>query len=333
MMNALAKLSQFLNKTFAAWVVLAAIAGYVFPKQAIIFVPYFSIMLGIIMFGMGLSLAPSDFREIFRHPRDVFLGVLAQFTIMPGVAFVLCKVFGLPPDLAVGLMLLGSCPGGTISNVITFLARGDVALSVTVTSCTTLLAPLVTPSLMYLTASQWLSIDPMAMFMSIAQIILLPIAAGVVVNKLFGKHMQFVVAALPVVSFGAILAIVAAVVGATKPQLAFMGLQVFLAVALLTALGMLLGFFTARFTGMNLAKQKTLCFEVGLQNSSLGVALATVHFASQPMVALPCAVAAIWATFMAPLVASYLLRLREPEAQEALESPVGMVVQPIAADK
>lgn len=333
MMNALAKLSQFLNKTFAAWVILAAAAGYVFPQQAIIFVPYFSLMLGVIMFGMGLSLSPSDFREIFRHPRDVFVGILAQFTIMPCVALLLCKVFGLSPELAVGLMLLGSCPGGTISNVITFLARGDVALSVTVTSCTTLLAPVVTPALMYFTASQWLSIDPTAMFLSIVQIILLPIAAGVVINKLCGKKVEFMVASLPVFSLAAIVAIVAAVVGATKPQLALMGWQVFSAVALLTTLGMLLGFFTAKFTGMNLAKRKTLCFEVGLQNSGLGVALATVHFAATPMAALPCAVAAIWATFMAPLVASYLQRLREPEESASVSAvPAAAQLSPAADD-
>lgn len=333
LMNALEKLSQLLNKSFAVLVILAAASGYVFPEKAIIFVPYFSLMLGVIMFGMGLTLSPSDFREIFRHPKHVLVGILAQFTIMPGVAYVLCKVFGLSPELAVGLMLLGSCPGGTISNVITFLARGDVALSVTVTSCTTLLAPVVTPALMYFTASQWLSIDPTAMFLSIVQIILLPIAAGVLVNKLCGKKVELLTAAIPVFSYASIVAIVAAVVGATKPQLALMGWQVFSAVVLLTSLGMLLGFFTARFTGMNLAKQKTLCFEVGLQNSSLGVALATVHFAAMPMAALPCAVAAIWATFMAPLVASYLQRLREPEESTSVCSvPAAAHLSPAADD-
>ena len=154
MMKVLAKMSQFVNKTFALWVVIFGIAGFVFPEIFKQIGPWIAPLLGVVMFGMGLTLSPSDFREIFRRPRDVFLGILAQFTIMPGGAFLLCYALDLPPDVAVGLMLLGCCPGGTASNVVTFLARGDVALSVTITSCTTLLAPVMTPALMYLFASQ-----------------------------------------------------------------------------------------------------------------------------------------------------------------------------------
>ena len=148
------------------------------------------------------------------------------------MAFVLCKAFDLPPDLAVGLMLLGCVPGGTASNVVTFLARGDVALSVTVTSCTTLLAPVVTPALMYAFASQWLSIDPTAMFMSIVQVILVPIAAGVIVHKIFGAKVERVAAVLPIVSVGAVVVIVAAVVAATRSQILTAGMTAFLVVAL-----------------------------------------------------------------------------------------------------
>lgn len=145
MMNTLLMLSRFANKTFALWVIIAGILGFVFPD---VFKPigsWIAILLGVMMFGMGLTLTTADFREIFRRPKDVFVGILAQFLIMPLAAFALCKAFALPPDLAVGLMLLGCVPGGTASNLVTFLARGDVALSVTITSCTTLLAPLVTP--------------------------------------------------------------------------------------------------------------------------------------------------------------------------------------------
>ena len=142
MMNTLLMLSRFANKTFALWVIIAGILGFVFPD---VFKPigsWIAILLGVMMFGMGLTLTTADFREIFRRPKDVFVGILAQFLIMPLAAFALCKAFALPPDLAVGLMLLGCVPGGTASNLVTFLARGDVALSVTITSCTTLLAPL-----------------------------------------------------------------------------------------------------------------------------------------------------------------------------------------------
>ena len=193
-MNTFLMISRFMNKTFALWVVVFGALGFVFPQ---VFKPvgaYVSILLGVVMFGMGLTLTTADFREIFRRPKDVAVGILAQFLIMPLAAFVLCKAFDLPPDLAVSLMLLGCVPGGTASNVVTFLARGDVALSVTVTSCTTLLAPVVTPALMYAFASQWLSIDPTAMFMSIVQVILVPIAAGVIVHKIFGAKVERVAA-------------------------------------------------------------------------------------------------------------------------------------------
>ena len=282
-------LSRFANKTFALWVIIAGILGFVFPD---VFKPigsWIAILLGVMMFGMGLTLTTADFREIFRRPKDVFVGILAQFLIMPLAAFVLCKAFALPPDLAVGLMLLGCVPGGTASNLVTFLARGDVALSVTITSCTTLLAPLVTPALMYFFANQWIAINPTAMFLSIVQVILLPIAAGVVVHKVFGKKADQASVVLPFVSVATAVVIIAAVVAATRSQFLSAGLTVFAVVALQNAFGMGLGFLAGRLFGMDVAKCKALCFEVGMQNSALGVTLATVHFAASPMTAPPAA--------------------------------------------
>lgn len=238
MMNTLLMLSRFANKTFALWVIIAGILGFVFPD---VFKPigsWIAILLGVMMFGMGLTLTTADFREIFRRPKDVFVGILAQFLIMPLAAFVLCKAFALPPDLAVGLMLLGCVPGGTASNLVTFLARGDVALSVTITSCTTLLAPLVTPALMYFFANQWIAINPTAMFLSIVQVILLPIAAGVVVHKVFGKKADQASVVLPFVSVATAVVIIAAVVAATRGQFLSAGLTVFAVVALQNAFGM-----------------------------------------------------------------------------------------------
>ena len=309
-MNTFLMISRFMNKTFALWVVVFGALGFVFPQ---VFKPvgaYVSILLGVVMFGMGLTLTTADFREIFRRPKDVAVGILAQFLIMPLAAFVLCKAFDLPPDLAVGLMLLGCVPGGTASNVVTFLARGDVALSVTVTSCTTLLAPVVTPALMYAFASQWLSIDPTAMFMSIVQVILVPIAAGVIVHKIFGAKVERVAAVLPIVSVGAVVVIVAAVVAATRSQILTAGMTAFPVVALQNAFGMGLGFLAGRLFGMDVAKCKALCFEVGMQNSALGVTLATVHFAASPMTALPSAVGALWHNVSGAVVASFFQKLR-----------------------
>ena len=284
-MNTFLMISRFMNKTFALWVVVFGALGFVFPQ---VFKPvgaYVSILLGVVMFGMGLTLTTADFREIFRRPKDVAVGILAQFLIMPLAAFVLCKAFDLPPDLAVGLMLLGCVPGGTASNVVTFLARGDVALSVTVTSCTTLLAPVVTPALMYAFAS---------------------------------AKVERVAAVLPIVSVGAVVVIVAAVVAATRSQILSAGMTAFIVVALQNAFGMALGFAAGKVFGMDLSKCKCLCFEVGMQNSALGVALASVHFAASPMTALPSAVGALWHNITGPVVATFFQKWRAADEKKSI---------------
>lgn len=318
MLQVFAALSRIANKYFALFILLAAVIGLIIPETCKAVGPYISILLGVVMFGMGLTLSPSDFREVFRRPRDVAIGVLAQFTVMPLAAYALCVLMDLPSDIAVGLMLLGCCPGGTASNVVTFLARGDVALSVTVTSSTTLLAPVMTPALMYVFAGNWMDIDPIAMFQSIVLVILLPIALGVFVHKLAGDKLRSVVAALPLVSVSAIVVIAAAVVGATHTQLASAGLLIFAAVVLHNALGMALGFGLARALGMDLAKQKCLCFEVGMQNSGLGTALAALHFAANPLTALPSAIGAIWHNVSGPMTASLMNALEA----KTLNTPV-----------
>lgn len=311
MLQVFTTLSRLANKFFAVLVIVAGVVGIIFPETCKLVAPYVSILLGVVMFGMGLTLSPADFRDVFRRPRDVALGIVGQFVIMPASAYVLCVLMDLPAELAVGLMLLGCCPGGTASNVVTFLARGDVALSVTITSCTTLLAPVMTPALMWLFASEWIAVDPMAMFVSIVQIILLPIAAGVLVHKWLGKKLDNIVAALPLVSVAAIVVIVAAVVAGTQKQLLSAGLLVFAAVALHNAMGLGFGYLLAKLSGMNLAKRKCLSIEVGMQNSGLGVALATVHFAMNPMAALPSAIGALWHNITGPVLATIFAGMRE----------------------
>ena len=188
----------------------------------------------------------------------------------------------------------------------------------TVTSCTTLLAPVVTPALMYAFASQWLSIDPTAMFMSIVQVILVPIAAGVIVHKIFGAKVERVAAVLPIVSVGAVVVIVAAVVAATRSQILSAGMTAFIVVALQNAFGMALGFAAGKVFGMDLSKCKCLCFEVGMQNSALGVALASVHFAASPMTALPSAVGALWHNITGPVVATFFQKWRAADEKKSI---------------
>lgn len=318
-MQALARFSRFVGNTFAIWVLAAAVLAFLAPDQFRWIAPYIVPLLGIIMFGMGLTLSKQDFSEVFRRPRDVAIGVLGQFIIMPGLAWALCLALQLPPEIAVGVILVGCCPGGTASNVMAFLARGDVALSVTITSVSTLLAPIVTPALVYLLASQWLDINAAALFMSIVKMVILPIAAGLILKALLRERVAATVQVLPLVSVVAIVAIVAAVVAVSQKRIAETGLLIFAVVVLHNGLGMLIGYLLARLTGMNLAKRKTLAIEIGMQNSGLGAALAAAHFS--PLAAVPSAIFSVWHNISGPLVATWFARMEETPEQESKAAP------------
>jgi BASS family bile acid:Na+ symporter len=306
-MQAIARLSRFVGNTFAIWVLLFAVLAYYFPDHYRWLGAYIVPLLGIIMFGMGLTLSRQDFAEVFVRPGRVAIGVLGQFIIMPGLAWFLTYAFSLPPELAIGVILVGCCPGGTSSNVMTFLARGDLALSVAITSVTTLLAPIVTPALIYFLASQWLEVSASAMFWSSVQVVILPIALGIIVQSLMGEKIKAGVAALPLVSVVAIVAIVAAVVAGNQPKIATSGLLVFSVVVVHNTLGYILGYVLARLSGMPLAQRKTLAIEVGMQNSGLGVALASAHFS--PLAAVPSAIFSVWHNISGPLVATIFRRM------------------------
>ncbi len=318
-MQAIARLSQFVGKTFALWVLLFAVLAFYAPAQFKWIGPYIVPLLGIIMFGMGLTLSRDDFREVAKRPLDVAIGVLGQFIIMPALAWVLSKALNLPPEVAVGVILVGCCPGGTASNVMTFLARGDVALSVAITSVTTLLAPLVTPALIYLLASQWLEVSAAAMFWSIVQVVVLPIALGVLAQSLLRDKVKAAVSVLPLVSVAAIVAIVAAVVAGNQARIATSGLMIFAVVVLHNGLGLLLGYWLAKLTGMDISKRKALSIEVGMQNSGLGVALATAQFS--PLAAVPSAIFSVWHNISGPLVATLFQRFRNEDSAAAPDRP------------
>ena len=310
-MKFLASFSQFLGRTFAAWVIAAAILAYLWPAAFRPFASWISVLLGFVMFGMGLTLSWRDFSEVLTRPRDVLIGIAGQFLIMPAVAWGLCAAMGLPPEIAVGVMLVGCCPGGTASNVMTYLARGDVALSVTITSCTTLLAPFATPALMYLFANQWIAVDPVGMFWSICQIVLIPVALGVAVHAFFGKATESAASAVPMISVVSIVLIVSAVVAVSQPRLASTGALIFAVVVVHNALGLALGYFFGSIFGMNAAKRKCLSIEIGMQNSGLGVALAAAHFAAAPLAAVPSAIFSVWHNISGPVVATLDRRMRD----------------------
>lgn len=312
--NRIAAISAFLGKTFAVWVIVAACLAYVFPESFKFLAGYISILLGIVMFGMGLTLKASDFSEVFKRPKDVLIGILGQFVIMPVLAWLLCVLLCLDQEIAVGVILVGCCPGGTASNVMTFLGKGDVPLSVTISACTTLLAPIVTPALIYVFARQWVEVDPMSMFLSIVNIVILPIVAGVIINALFKKAVRNVVPALPLISVVAIVLIVSAVVSVSQQQIARTGLIIFAVVVLHNCLGLALGYVLAKMFGMSMAKKKALSIEVGMQNSGLGVALAMAHFS--PLSAVPSAIFSVWHNISGPILATIFANIKNDPQDE-----------------
>ncbi|WP_371365761.1 bile acid:sodium symporter family protein [Pseudomonas sp. QL9] len=308
-MRALALLSRFVGNTFALWVLLFAVLAFFAPQWFRPLAPAIVPMLGIVMFGMGLTLKLEDFAEVARHPWRVCLGVVAHFVIMPGVAWLLCQALQLPAEIAVGVILVGCCPSGTASNVMTWLARGDLALSVSIAAVTTLLAPLLTPALIWLLASAWLPVSFGALFWSILQVVLLPIALGLVAQGLFGARVRVVVEALPLVSVICIVVIIAAVVAASQAKIAESGLLIMAVVILHNGFGFLLGYLAAKLFGLPLAQRKSLALEVGMQNSGLGAALASAHFS--PLAAVPSALFSVWHNVSGATLSSWFRRLSD----------------------
>ena len=309
MLKKLAAFSAFVGKTFAIWIIILAVFAYKVPSAFTVFTPYIPFMLGVAMFGMGLTLRPSDFAEILKRPLQVIIGIVCQFVFMPGIAWLLCMIFQLPAEIAVGVILVGCCPGGTASNVIAYLAKGDVALSVTITACTTLLAPIVTPALMYVLASHWIEISMLSMLISIVKIVILPIFLGVTLNVLFGKALESVMPCLPLISVVTIVIIISTVIAVSHAQLAETGLKILSIVMLHNCLGCLLGYLAGRFFGFDLRKRKTLAIEVGMQNSGLGVALSMTHFS--PITAVPSAIFSVWHNMSGTIMVTIFNHMKE----------------------
>ena len=303
-MKSLEKLSAFISKYMAIFVIAIAAIALFEPWTFKWAAPKVTILLGVVMFGMGMTLRIRDFKLVFQRPRDVFIGALAQFTIMPALAWLLAKGFGLPPELAAGVILVGTCPGGTSSNVMTYLARGDVALSVSMTMTTTILAPIVTPLLTWWLAGEWVEISLSAMMLSIVQVIILPIVLGIIINTFFEATVQKVVTLLPLISVTAIVLIVGGVVSVSSQRIMETGLLIMLVVMCHNLLGYGIGFLLAKLLHMNMAKAKAISIEVGMQNSGLATSLAMLHFGATA--AIPGAIFSVWHNISGSLAANYL---------------------------
>lgn len=303
-MKSLETLSAFISKYMAIFVIAIAAIALFEPWTFKWAAPKVTILLGVVMFGMGMTLRIRDFKLVFQRPRDVFIGALAQFTIMPALAWLLAKGFGLPPELAAGVILVGTCPGGTSSNVMTYLARGDVALSVSMTMTTTILAPVVTPLLTWWLAGEWVEISLSAMMLSIVQVVILPIVLGIIINTFFEATVQKVVTLLPLISVTAIVLIVGGVVSVSSQRIMETGLLIMLVVMCHNLLGYGIGFLLAKLLHMNMAKAKAISIEVGMQNSGLATSLAMLHFGATA--AIPGAIFSVWHNISGSLAANYL---------------------------
>ncbi|MEJ6778835.1 MAG: bile acid:sodium symporter family protein [Akkermansiaceae bacterium] len=286
---------------FWLWTILGTVWAWFLPDHFTWFITdkvpgtefkLINLGLGVIMLGMGLTLSVDDFRSVLRRPWVVGIGVVAQFLIMPLLGWSVATLFNLPPMLKLGLILVSCCPGGTASNVICYLARANVALSVLMTLCSTLAAIILTPLLTKMYASAILDVDAWAMFRSMLTIVLLPVIGGVVLNQLLGRKLDGIRKISPIVSILVIVLIVGGVVGATKVNIIanFGGLLV--AIFILHALGFLLGYGAGWLTKQVEGDRRTLSIEVGMQNSGLGSALAKQHFSL--LAATPCAISALY---------------------------------------
>jgi BASS family bile acid:Na+ symporter len=260
-------------------------------------------LLGVIMFGMGLTLSPQDFRVVFSRPRDVLVGCLAQFTIMPFMAWLLTKAFSLPADLALGVILVGCCPGGTASNVITYLAKGDLALSVGMTATSTVLAPFMTPFLTWLLAGTLVEVNTLGMLQSIVYVVIAPILGGLLIQHFLPGFTKRAVAYLPAFSTIMIAFVVCIVVGHNASRLLTGGLMVVVVVVLHNISGLTLGYLIGRLMGLSHDKRAAISIEVGMQNSGLASSLATIHFAAFPMATIPGAVFSVWHNISGALMA------------------------------
>lgn len=311
-MKLLTKISESFGKYMAIIVLaVAALALFVPASSLWIDTAWINYLLMIIMFGMGLTMKPRDFAPVFTRPKDILIGCAAQFIIMPSLAFGLSRLFGLDPALTAGVVLVGTCPGGTASNVITYLSKGDVALSVGMTGVNTLLAPLLTPAITYLLLQTTVKVDVWNMFWSIVTVILIPIALGFLINMLFASYVSNVTVVLPLVSTLAICLIVASVVSHNAERIFSAGAIVLAVVILHNLLGYLCGFGLGKLFKMGPSKTKALSIEIGMQNSGLATSLAGTAFPQLAMATVPGAVFSVWHNISGAILAGFYRRWKD----------------------
>lgn len=281
-----------ITQLFPVWAVGFSAWAYLQPELWVPFKPWIVPLLSVVMFGMGLTLTASDFTRVARRPGVVALGTALQFLVMPLAGWAVARGLGLSDALVAGVVLVGCAPGGTASNVICYLARGDVALSITLTTVSTLLAVVATPALTWAYVGEAVPVPVVSMMLSVLKIIIAPVVLGGLINALFGRRLSPVKGAFPVISVAAIVVIIAIIVALNAGQIATLAVGVVAAVVVHNLVGLGLGYGVAAAFGYDVRTRRTLAIEVGMQNSGLAVALANQYFSAAA--ALPGAVFSIW---------------------------------------
>ena len=307
-------IKEFFIKYMAVIVLIIALLSLFAPQSSLwISTSWINYLLMVVMFGMGLTLKPESFVLVFMRPKDIFCGVFAQYTIMPLLAFGLSHLFGLDTALTAGVILVGTCPGGTASNVITYFAKGDIALSVSITSVNTLLAPILTPLVTYFLLHTTVDVNMTSLLVTIVNVILIPIVLGFIINRFFAKMTQRMVDLLPVVSVIAICMIVATVVAHNAEKIYTCGFLVLSVVVLHNLLGYLCGFVLGKMLKMEPAKIKAFSIEIGMQNSGLATSLASTAFSTLAMATVPGAIFSVWHNISGAILAEIFRRWKDED--------------------
>ena len=302
-------MSSLITRFYSLIIILAAGAAYIFPEVFIRPAPYIPLMLGIVMLGMGLTLTKQDLADIAGKPIHVLIGSALHYTIMPALGFITAKLFGCGDETAAGFILLGCVPAGTASNVLTYLAKGDVALSVAISSVTTVISPLATPLIFLLLAGSCIHVSTAAVFADIVKIVLVPTLAGFLLRYFFDRKIEKVIRLVPAVSVLTIVLIISAIVAGSAPKLLQSAGRISAGVVFLNMAGLASAFAVSRLLmRLSPAKSTSIMFDVGVQNSGLGASLAMLHLSA--FAALPCAVYSVWQNISVSLIANLCVRMK-----------------------
>ncbi|VVA95763.1 unnamed protein product [Arabis nemorensis] len=304
------------STAFPIWVSLGCLLGLMRPSTFNWVTPNWTIGgLTITMLGMGMTLTLDDLRGALKMPKELFAGFVLQYSIMPLSGYLVSKLLNLPAHYAAGLILVGCCPGGTASNIVTYIARGNVALSVLMTAASTLTAVVMTPLLTAKLAKQYITVDALGLLMSTLQVVLLPVLAGAFLNQYFQKLVKFVSPVMPPIAVGTVAILCGYAIGQNSSAILMSGKQVVLASSLLHISGFLFGYLFSRLLGIDVASSRTISIEVGMQNSVLGVVLATQHFGN-PLTAVPCAVSSVAHSIIGSVLAGIWRRSAPKQLQD-----------------